>query len=295
MHYLLLDCHGLCYRAHYSLRQLSHAGSSTEVSYGFFMELLRLGERYKPAGFVFCWDGGIAKRLEIFPEYKAFRREAPDDPEELAIRRQIYEQANALRDDIIPMMGFSNRFLFMGYEADDLMAKCALDNPLKRFTVCSSDHDMFQMLAWPNVQAQHLLNSGKSINASQFYATYGIPARRWADVKALAGCSSDGVPGVVGIGEKTAVRILTSDLVKGKKIDALRRNQHVVRRNRKLVTLPFPGLPELKIEDENSAVCGEMFQVFDDLGFASMLTEEMRKRWREVLCRKRRGFANDAD
>lgn len=280
---LLIDCHGLGYRAHFSLRHLSHDGEPTEVVFGFFSELLRLGERFNTGGFVFCWDGGNERRKAIFPQYKQSREQKTATKEEQEQRAAIHAQFYALREDILPAIGAPNCFHERGYEADDLIAKIILDNPSQQFFIVSSDNDLLQLLAHPNARAQVLLHSGEKITAFQFLAKYGIPARRWSDVKSLAGCSSDGVPGVQGIGTKTAIRILNGIVPPAsKRVRQVQRAADLIARNRKLVTLPFPGLRDLQIQSDPIQP-DRLFQVFEDLAFESMLTKTMRERWTNVL------------
>ncbi|MFA5377455.1 MAG: hypothetical protein WC455_17015 [Dehalococcoidia bacterium] len=274
---LLIDSHGLGYRAHHSTGSLDGG-----IAYGFLTTVLQLAERYRTNQFVFCWDGPGSLRKKLFPAYKMSRDVKTQ--EEVAERMMIHTQFNALHEHILPKMGFGYHFQEVGYEADDLIAKVVIDNPAKPFVVVSSDHDLFQLLQYHNCKLIHSLTSGfGTLTASQFLGLYRVPARDWALVKAIAGCSGDGVPGVQGVGETTAVKYLLDELPEGKKWKAIRDSNKIVQRNYKLVRLPYPGLRPLTIgkdsfDEEN------VQQVFSDLGFDSFGAGEQRCRW-DQFCR----------
>lgn len=273
---LLIDAHGLGYRAHHSLGGLSHDGTATGIAFGFLSSLLQLSERYKTNRMIFCWDAGGSRRREECPEYKADR--ADKTPEERAERAAIHAQFNALRDDVLPAAGFGNHLIQHGYEADDMIAIAVIKYPVSTFAVVSSDHDLFQLLQYPNCKLQHLLSSGKAMTASMFQAEYRVPARKWPLVKAMAGCPGDGVKGVAGVGEKTAIKYLLGELPEGRKYQELCQSQARINFNYKLVRLPFPGAkPPIIIKDQLDE--NRMCQAFSDLGFSSFVSGRLRERW----------------
>jgi DNA polymerase-1 len=274
---LLIDSHGLGYRVHHSLGALDGG-----IAFGFLSTILRLAERYSTNQFLFCWEGGGSLRKEESPEYKASR--VDKTPEEQAMRKAIHEQFNALRDDVLPSLGFSNHFAQHGYEADDLIASLVMQNPHKPFIVVSSDNDLFQLLQFSNCKAQHLLSTDRALTASQFMVEHRVPARRWPLVKAMAGCHGDGVKGVPGVAEKTAVKYIIGELgPNSRKSQELAQSQALIYFNYKLVRLPFPGVAPMKTRkdtfDEN-----DMLQTFSDLGFDSFISPKQSTRWRQ-FCR----------
>jgi DNA polymerase-1 len=276
---LLIDSHGVGYRAHHSTGSLDSG-----IAFGFLTTVLQLAERYRTNQLVFCWDGPGSLRKKLFPAYKVSRDVKTQ--EEVAERMMIHTQFNALHEHILPKMGFGHHFQEVGYEADDLLAKLVIDNPAKPFVVVSSDHDLFQLLQYHNCKGQRLLTTGKMMTASAFMAEYRIPARDWATVKAIAGCPGDGVIGIYGVGEKTAIKYIVDELTNGKKkrlIEDVELSGRTLRMNYQLVRLPFPGLRPLTIgkdsfDEEN------VQQVFSDLGFGSFGTGEQKRRW-DRFCR----------
>lgn len=276
---LLTDAHGVGYRAYHSLGGLSHKGSATGVAFGFLSLILDLSKRYRTNQFVFAWDSPGSVRKRAFPEYKQSR--ATKTPEELAERSQIHQQFDSLRTEILPAAGFINNLFRPGYEADDIIASAVIDNPDQLFVVVSSDHDLYQLLQYHNCKEQYQL-SGKVMTASKFMVEYGIPARDWISVKSIAGCDGDGVPGIPGVGEKTAIKYLLDALSekRASKISNYTDFSKIVHRNYNLVRLPFPGMVAVEIcKDEFSE--DALFQTFDDLGFNSFLSGEKKQLWQQ--------------
>ena len=270
---LLIDSHGLGYRSFHSTGNLSNG-----IAFGFLTTVLQLSEKYHTNQFVFCWDGPGSLRKKLFPAYKQSRD--TKTPEEWAERKKIHTQFDALRTEILPALGFQNQFIQYGYEADDLVAHIVVQNPDDLFIVVSSDHDLFQLLRYHNCKAQHQL-SGKPMTASKFMAEYRVPAREWPTVKAIAGCDGDGVIGIPGVGEKTAIKYLLDELPDGKKkrlIEDKQLSGPTIRRNHQLVHLPFPGVLLLKIK-RDSFNEKTVLQVFGDLSFESFLADKQADRW----------------
>ncbi len=275
---LLIDGNGLGYRAHHSTGSLDSG-----IVFGFLTTVLQLSERYRTNQFIFCWDSTGSIRKKIFPAYKASRD--TKTPEERAERNKIHDQFDALQKHILPALGFNNQPYQNGYEADDIIAWLVVCVPNKSFIVVSSDHDLFQLLQYHNCKGQHQFSSGSKMTASKFMAEYRIPARDWATIKAIAGCPGDGVIGVPGVGESTAIKYLLDELPDGKKrrdIAEAERSKLVLR-NYKLVRLPFPGIEPINLAKDSIAE-DVVFTTLSDLGFTSFLSGEQSRRW-ERLCR----------
>lgn len=277
---LLIDAHGVGYRAYHSLGALSHEGITTGIVFGFLSTVLQLAEKYGTNQFIFCWDGPGSLRKKMFPAYKESRN--TKTPEEWAERKKIHAQFDALREEILPAIGFGNNPFQPGFEADDLIAQTLIDNPTQQFIMVSSDHDLFQLLQHKNCKGQLLLSSGKLMTASRFMAEYRVPAREWATVKSIAGCDGDGVPGVPGVGETTAIKYLLEE-AKGKKMKLIADSSDLIRRNYKLVRLPYPGVRPLTIR-KDSFNEETVQETFGDLGFHSFVAGEQRERWNR-FCR----------
>lgn len=285
---LLIDCHAVAYRAYYTTGGLSHGSKATGIPFGFFTTLLDLSERFRTNQFAFLWDGIGCRRRSVYAQYKASRWEGKTE-EELAERKQVHGQIDALRDDILPACGFGNIFKQDGFEADDLMAKVVEDENHKikkqQFVGVTGDHDLFQLLRFSNFKLFSPTDK-RLWDASAFAMEFGIPAREWIAVKSIAGCPGDGVPGVVGVAEKTAIAFLKNELnPKSKKALAIESATEIIQRNRKLVGLPFPGTAPVKIVEQRWKDPAAFLETFKDLGFDSFLTDKNKKRWGTFVIR----------
>jgi DNA polymerase-1 len=204
----LIDGHALAYRAYYALtrgqptnRWITAAGEPTAGVYGFTSVLLRILEQEDPDYLAVVFDTGKTFRDDIYPDYKATREKMPED-----LRPQI-ERIRSLIDAFnIP------RLEQIGYEADDVLGsvtKVAVSQGLgvKIFT---GDRDLLQL-----VDQRVIVNlPGRSLSDAKDYLprdveeTLGVRPDQVIDFKALMGDSSDNIPGVRGVGKKTAAKLL---------------------------------------------------------------------------------------
>ncbi len=205
----LLDGHALAYRAYFALTRGSssafttHAGEPTAGVFGFTSILLRLLEQDHPDYLAVTFDTGKTFRDKLFPEYKGTRAKMPEDLRPQMERiRQIVDAFN------IP------RLEREGYEADDLLGSLSrrLADQGYGVKIITGDRDLLQL-----VDDRILVNlPGKSLaDARDFFAKdvvemLGVTPRQVVDYKALVGDKSDNIPGVAGIGEKTAASLLLS-------------------------------------------------------------------------------------
>lgn len=241
--WLLLDCNYLCYRAFYSTGGLRYKQAHTGVIYGFMRDIITLQDIHATDRMVFCFDYGKSLRCARCPTYKAGRHDNLTDLEK-DLRVEMKKQVTKLRTEILPELGFQNIFYEKGYEADDIIASVV--NNLKdghEAIIVSSDHDLYQLLS-PTVTIWNP-HKGKAITANSFSREYGVEPIQWVDVKAIAGCSSDNIPGIKGVGEKTAAKFLNGQLKAGTaKHNLIVKGNKWWRKNRLLVKLPFPGCPD---------------------------------------------------
>ena len=246
------------------------------VSFGFLSSVLVLGERFKTNKFVFCWDGGSGKRKGVFKDYKLSR--AAKTEEETKQRAELYAQFRALQHEVLPSLGFQNQIHQFNLEADDVIAQAIKDHQSQQFGIVSSDKDLLQLLRFKNCKFQHQPSSGKEVTAFSFLKEYRIPAREWAMVKAIAGCPTDGVPGIKGVGEKTAIKYILDELPDCQKRWAISESLELIQRNYRLVALPFKGTKQTQIK-EDSLDARVVNQVFSDLGYESFGTGKQAERW----------------
>ncbi len=205
----LLDGHALAYRAYFALTRGStsafttHTGEPTAGVFGFTSILLRLLEQDHPDYLAVTFDTGKTFRDELYPQYKGTREKMPDDLRTQMERiRQIVDAFN------IP------RIEMEGYEADDLLGSLAKSLAAQGYGVkiITGDRDLLQL-----VTERIMVNlPGKTIAEARDYLPkdvvelFGVSPDQVVDYKALVGDKSDNIPGVGGIGEKTAASLLQS-------------------------------------------------------------------------------------
>lgn len=260
--WLVLDCNYLCYRSHFAMRKIYHDGDPTGATFGFFRDIVDLRDRFDTQNFVFCFDHGCGKRKELLSTYKESRESK--SAIELEERAVIQKQIQDLRTKHLHRLGFKNVISQPGYEADDMIASIVRYSLSDEddAVIISSDKDLLQLLDCRTI----IYNPGakKLTNAKSFREEWGIDPTIWADIKAFAGCATDDIPGIDGVGEKTAVKWFLSQLTPGtKKYEAMSQGLDVYNRNIKLTRLPFPGV--------------EIFKIFED--------KIDRDAWREITGR----------
>ena len=203
---LLVDAYGLIYRAFHALPPLTNSrGVLTNAAFGFASILLRAISDVGPERAIVAFDGpGPNYRHERFPAYKAQR---PPMPEEL--RSQI----DMVRE-IVTAMGFP-LFELAGYEADDLIGTLARKGEAAgwEIEIVSGDLDMLQLVG-PKVTLLHTAKGGAdaivAYDAARIHERYGLTPEQMVDFKSLKGDPSDNIPGVPGVGEKTAVKLIST-------------------------------------------------------------------------------------
>ncbi len=203
--FVLIDGKSLFYRGYYAMPHLSTAdGRPTGGVYGFASLALELVRQLGPDYVAVAWDKAktnIRRRRAIYPEYKANRHPAPPD---------FYQQIPILRQ-LLEALGWPF-YEVDDYEADDIIG--TLSKQANRAgihtVIASSDLDMLQLI--DDDTEVYALKKGLSsidrFDVKAFQAKYGIRVDQFLDLKSLKGDSSDNIPGVPGVGEKTAVTLL---------------------------------------------------------------------------------------
>jgi len=204
----LIDGHALAYRTYFALtavgggtRWMTKAGEPTAGTYGFTSVLLRLLEQEKPEYLAVSFDTGRTFRDDLYAEYKATREKMPDD---LALQidriRQVVDAFG------IPILESE------GYEADDVLgtvARLAAEAGVQ-VVILTGDRDLLQLSTDQVIirLAGQKLSEAEDYGPSEVEAKMGVPPSQIIDYKALVGDSSDNIPGVRGVGEKTAISLL---------------------------------------------------------------------------------------
>ena len=201
--FILVDGQGLLYRAFYALPQLTTTyGQVVNAAYGFTMILIRLLEEEKPEYMVITFDTPVPTfRHKEFKEYKAHRKKMPDELiSQIPLIREIIDNYN--------IATCSKE----GYEADDVIGTLAKEAEKRDCDtiIVTGDKDAFQLIS-PHTK---IMTTIKGVTEVKIYdeegirKKYGVDPRKIVDILALKGDSSDNIPGVPGIGEKTAVALI---------------------------------------------------------------------------------------
>ena len=259
-HYYLIDGSGYIFRAYYALPPLSRKsdGLPTGAVSGFCSMLFKLLEDsrsddsvHKPTHFAVIFDSARKNfRNDIYREYKANRTEAPDDliPQFEYIRKSV-------KAFNLPSIELLN------YEADDLIATYAkqITDAGAKVTVISSDKDLMQLVS-NKIRLYDPMKS-KVIGEKEVLEKFGVKPNQVIDVQSLAGDSSDNIPGVPGIGIKTAAELINkyknldtllkkaSEIPQNKRRETLLKNKDKALLSRKLVTLK----EDVPVEDDPSS------------------------------------------
>jgi DNA polymerase-1 len=278
---LIVDGHAYAYRAFYAIRELrSPSGQPTNAIYGFVKMLAKMRATIGPTHLIVVWDGGLSeKRMTALPGYKAQRAEMPE-----GLTPQL--------DEIVSYLGAAGIASFTrdGVEADDYIAcltRHAADAGMT-VVIASADKDFMQLVS----ERVGLLNPHDSAKRDgvvwtdeEVRAKTGVEPSQIVDWLSLMGDSVDNIPGVPGVGLKTAAGLLKQfgsveklyarlDEVKSEKLRAaLCDSAEIVRRNRGLVRLHDDLQCEFSPEElaEKPADADRLRELFSRWGFKGML------------------------
>jgi DNA polymerase-1 len=200
MKIMAVDGTNILFRAYYGIRPLSAPdGTPTNAVYGFLSILQRLVKEHKPDGLCVAFDLPEATfRHKMYDGYKEGRRPADDD-----LIAQIPVMREVLSALMIPI------YAAPGYEADDLLgtiAKSCADRSVK-CVIVTGDRDCFQLVG-EHVSVAHVSKDTVLYDRAKIHEAYGLSPAQLIDLKALMGDSSDRIPGVPGIGEKSALLLM---------------------------------------------------------------------------------------
>ncbi len=197
---LLIDGLNLVFRNQYKLGHLSRQsdGVPSGALFGSLRSILKIVNDYKPDECVICWDGQNNRRL-IDKNYKANR--SSED------RSDLYNQISAL-EVLLSYLGIF-QWRDGDQEADDLIAEFTYHYTTAGHSVLivSEDHDFMQLLS-KDVEILKPMKNNIVTEQDFIDGHDGIPAWRYPEIMAMTGCATDGVPGIKGIGERTAVKYL---------------------------------------------------------------------------------------
>jgi len=286
---LIVDGHAYAYRAFFAIRSLSSPdGRATNAIYGFIRMFSKMRERLQPSHEVVIWDGGLAEeRMTLLPEYKAQRPSMPAD-----LKQQL--------DPIVSYLGAARVFSYLkdSCEADDCIAAVARQAVEKGMDVviASSDKDFMQLVS-PKVR---LLNphdkSETLVGVDEVKRKTGVAPTQIVDWLSLIGDSVDNIPGVPGVGPKTATDLLRqfgsvegmyrrlSEVGSERLRGSLQASAELLERNQRLVRLKHEMQCDVSLEDLAVKPCDHdaLARLYAGWGFKTMLHELEQSRPREL-------------
>jgi DNA polymerase-1 len=205
----LIDGPSLVYRAFFALPEsiATSTGVPTNAIFGFASMLVKIVTEYGVCPTVVAWDAGTSGRSELFPEYKAQRRSRPD----------LLKQQWPAMEPLVDAFGYRN-VRVEGFEADDVIASLAeralKSDPPVPVMIVTGDRDVFQLIDERGLVK--VMATARGITDTKIYDRqavidrYGIPPELIPDFYGLKGDTSDNIPGVPGIGDKTASELIQS-------------------------------------------------------------------------------------
>lgn len=266
--FFLVDAANILFRAYYAIGPMSNTqGVSTGALFGFIRTILKLIESFKPDYLACVFDGPDNKRQRkaLYEHYKSHRTRMPDD---------LFPQIE-LAVEFCKLKGVQT-FMVEGVEADDTIGTLAQwakkDNNV---FICSSDKDLCQLVE-ERVKVVHLHKDNLIVDEDKVLEIYGVKPHQIVDLLALMGDSSDNIPGVEGVGPKTACTWIQKygsidglyshlDELPSKKKELLEQSKDVVDLSKKLATIftdvEFEkNVTDFEIKTENSSGLKELFQ-----------------------------------
>ncbi len=278
MPWVLVDASYLGHRAMHSMGYLSHNDVPTGVLYGFFEQLLTIcvDPRIRSNKVAVCFDSKLSFRRDVYKKYKKKRHKDRDEAKRKMIDA-MHQQMDYLRG-VLPKIGF-RIMIQKGLESDDMMAQAAkqLEYKADKAIIVTADSDLFQCLT----NTIHWYDPARNIylDAPRLWARKGVHAEQWDALRALSGCRTDGVKGLGGIGDKTAIAFLAGDV--SKKIHAKitsKEGKIIYNRNLGLVSLPHAKTKEVDL----SPVTYDpevFYKMLRSKGIKSYLDGQKRKKW----------------
>lgn len=275
----LIDGNSFCYRAFFAIRNLSNSkGQPTNAIYGFVTMLNKILEEEKPDYLAVAFDlKGPTFRHDMYEKYKIHRKPMPD---ELAMQLEPIKEI---------LCAYNIRiFEKEGFEADDVLATLAkrLSSDSLDIYIVTGDKDTLQLVN-DNIKVYNTHKEGLIYDRETVETNFGVPPDRIVDLMALMGDASDNIPGILGIGPKTAVALINEfksldnlflnlDKIKNERLrDKLKKNKESAILSRELATSKIDVAIEVNLNDMRLRKPNRtaLFNLFKELEFKSFLRD----------------------
>jgi 5'-3' exonuclease len=264
----------------YSTGDLVHKGVDTGVTFGFLNQLFKILKKIQTDQLIFLWDSPVSFRKELLPGYKL---KEPKTVYEQEVWSAIYTEFDVIQQEVLPYIGLFNNFEQRGYESDDLIAQYVLNKQNEKVYIATGDDDLLQLL--DDDCFIYNVNKKRVFTQQDFIAEFKISPKQWPIVKQIAGCTSDKVPGVAGVGIKTAIKFIKNELKSSSKAyQSIMKKQALIDFNHQLVALPFKNTIDIHNQiKQNSFSMKHFLRVCRDYGFNSFRTEKRKEEIRNLF------------
>ena len=280
---LLVDGNNLVFRSYYATAysgviMRNSKGFPTNALYGFINMMNRIIREEKPDYILVAFDKGKTFRHEEYTEYKAGRSDTPDE----------LKQQFPVAKEVLKAMGIKYHEMDY-YEADDIigtLSHLAHVDPDFDCEIISSDKDLLQLIEDDVVVRVLKSNDYIMMDRNKFIETYGVEPIKMIDLKALMGDSSDNIPGVAGIGEKTAIKLISEygsidnlynniDSIKGKMQEKLIKDKDNCYKSYQLATIVKDIKLDFTLEDCKYTGINnlKLKSILEELEFKSLLSK----------------------
>ena len=280
---LLVDGNNLVFRSYYATAysgviMRNSKGFPTNALYGFINMMNRIIREEKPDYILVAFDKGKTFRHEEYTEYKAGRSDTPDE----------LKQQFPVAKEVLKAMGIKYHEMDY-YEADDIIGTLSHEahiDPEFDCEIISSDKDLLQLIEDDVVVRVLKSNDYIMMDRNKFVETYGVEPIKMIDLKALMGDSSDNIPGVAGIGEKTAIKLISEygsidnlynniDSIKGKMQEKLIKDKDNCYKSYQLATIVKDIKLDFNLEDCKYTGINnlKLKSILEELEFKSLLSK----------------------
>lgn len=277
----LIDGHSLIHRAYWALPPLTTSqGEPTNAVYGFLMMLNRLKEEYNPDEIFVVFDVAAPTfRHEQYADYKATRKPMPDD---------LRPQVGTLKE-VLDAQGIK-RLELEGYEADDIIGTAAKQGEKQGFDVfiVTGDRDALQLISdkIKVILTKRGIKDTEVVDRKALLEKHNLTPEQVIELKGLMGDSSDNIPGVPGVGEKTAKKLLEEystienlyeniEQQKGKLKERLIEHKELAFKSKELATIDCKVPISINFEEERQVDQEKLFKLYQRLEFKTLIETQL--------------------